>query len=69
MNEDQSGVGLILGNFRIAGIDDYEGNYVATVLTVKSHPDRMGKWYEGDDIFIVDGESWPPSIHGTGTED
>lgn len=27
-------------------------------------------WYgEGDDMFVIDGESWPPSLHGTGTED
>ncbi len=27
-------------------------------------------WYgEGDDMFFIDGESWPPSLHGTGTED
>jgi hypothetical protein len=27
-------------------------------------------WYgEGDDMFRVDGEAWPGSLHGTGTED
>ncbi|MFC1541099.1 glycoside hydrolase family 172 protein [Candidatus Latescibacterota bacterium] len=27
-------------------------------------------WYgEGDDMFFIDGESWPSSLHGTGTED
>jgi len=27
-------------------------------------------WYgEGDDMFVIDGERWPPSLHGTGTED
>lgn len=27
-------------------------------------------WYgEGDDMFLVDGEPWPGSCHGTGTED
>ena len=24
---------------------------------------------EGDDMIFVDGEAWPPNIHGTGTED
>ncbi len=24
---------------------------------------------EGDDMIFIDGEAWPPSIHGTGTED
>ena len=27
-------------------------------------------WYgEGDDMFLIDGEQWPGSLHGTGTED
>ena len=27
-------------------------------------------WYgEGDDMFMIDGEPWPGSLHGTGTED
>ncbi len=27
-------------------------------------------WYgEGDDMIFVDGEVWPPTLHGTGTED
>jgi len=24
---------------------------------------------EGDDMIFIDGEGWPPSLHGTGTED
>jgi hypothetical protein len=27
-------------------------------------------WYgEGDDMWVIDGEPWPPALHGTGTED
>src|SRR5690606_20486970 len=27
-------------------------------------------WYgEGDDMWLIDGEPWPGSLHGTGTED
>ncbi|NIA15895.1 MAG: DUF2961 domain-containing protein, partial [Nitrospiraceae bacterium] len=27
-------------------------------------------WYgEGDDMIFIDGEAWPPSIHGTGSEE
>jgi hypothetical protein len=27
-------------------------------------------WYgEGDDMIFINGEEWPPSLHGTGTED
>ena len=30
----------------------------------------IGNWYgEGDDMIFIDGESWPPSYHGTGTEE
>ncbi len=28
-----------------------------------------GWWGEGDDMVFVDGEKWPPSFHGTGTEE
>jgi hypothetical protein len=31
---------------------------------------RLFNWYgEGDDMIFIDGEEWPPSLHGTGTED
>jgi hypothetical protein len=43
------------------------GHYVGCMLGVKSlQPDW---WGEGDDMIFVDGEKWPPSLHGTGTED
>lgn len=28
-----------------------------------------GWWGEGDDMIFVDDDSWPPAIHGTGTEE
>lgn len=57
-------------NYVFAEINNYKGNYVGTVLAVESTPDRFGgKWYWGDDMFFLDGETWPPSLHGTGTED
>ncbi|MBN1590378.1 MAG: DUF2961 domain-containing protein [Pirellulales bacterium] len=55
-------------NYTLADIQNRQGRYVGTVLAVESHPDRPGKWYEGDEMFYVDGER-TPSIHGTGTED
>ena len=55
-------------NYPLAKIKNYQGRYVGTILAVESHPDRKGKWYEGDEMFYVDGEK-TPSIHGTGTED
>ncbi|TAL35761.1 MAG: DUF2961 domain-containing protein [Spirochaetes bacterium] len=48
-----------------------EGNYVG--CNVNIHNQKLS-WYwdwpgEGDDMIFVDGETWPPAIHGTGTED
>lgn len=56
-------------NYMFADIKGERGHYAGTVLAVESHPDCRGKWYEGDDMFFIDGEEWPPSLHGTGTED
>jgi hypothetical protein len=43
------------------------GQYVGVNYYVNC-PSPM--WYgEGDDMFFIDGESWPSSLHGTGTED
>ncbi|HEY0867480.1 MAG TPA: glycoside hydrolase family 172 protein, partial [Fimbriimonas sp.] len=44
-----------------------KGHFVGVNYYVNS-PSPM--WYgEGDDMFLVDGEPWPGSAHGTGTED
>jgi hypothetical protein len=43
------------------------GNYVGLFLNVDN---ICGGWYgEGDDMIFIDGEKWPPSLHGTGTEE
>ncbi len=53
-------------NYLIADIAG-RGQYIGVNYYV-NNPSPM--WYgEGDDMFFVDGESWPPSLHGTGTED
>lgn len=53
-------------NYLIADIEG-KGHYVGVNYYVQS-PGPM--WYgEGDDMFFIDGESWPSSLHGTGTED
>lgn len=55
-----------------------EHNYVFADIKGKGHfiginyyvesPGPM--WYgEGDDMWMIDGEGWPGSLHGTGTED
>jgi len=43
------------------------GHYVGCCLHVDT--DETGWWGEGDDMFFIDGEPWPPRLHGTGTED
>jgi len=43
------------------------GHYVGTVCSI--HNLYGGWWGEGDDMFMVDGEKWPPDLHGTGSED
>jgi hypothetical protein len=53
-------------NYLIADIQG-KGHYVGVNYFVHS-PSPM--WYgEGDDMIFIDGEPWPPSLHGTGTED
>jgi hypothetical protein len=53
-------------NYLIADIEG-KGHYVGVNYYVDC-PSPM--WYgEGDDMFFVDGERWPSSLHGTGTED
>lgn len=56
-------------NYAFLDVTGCRGQYVGTVLCVESHPDRAGKWYEGDDMFVIDDEPWPPRLHGTGAED
>lgn len=43
------------------------GQYVGCNLSVAHF---QGSWWgEGDEMIFVDEDTWPPSIHGTGTED
>lgn len=43
------------------------GNMVGLVLEVDNP--HAGWFGEGDDMVFIDGDRWPPSIHGTGTEE
>jgi hypothetical protein len=53
-------------NYLVADLEG-EGHFVGVNYFVHS-PSPM--WYgEGDDMIFIDGEAWPPSLHGTGTED
>lgn len=54
------------GNYLIVEAEG-RGHYVGVNMSI----DNLYRlWYgEGDDMFVIDGEPWPPSLHGTGTED
>jgi hypothetical protein len=69
---------LLLEGPNLTGEDNYtiletegRGHYVGCVLNVTNLRDsNEWNWYgEGDDMIFIDGEGWPPSLHGTGTED
>jgi len=63
----------------IGGTDNYvlleaegRGHYVGCILNVDNwnafHQNYT--WFgEGDDMIFIDADTWPPSLHGTGTED
>jgi hypothetical protein len=62
------------GNSNLSGKDNYtilevkgNGQFVGYFLTVINHERQW--WGEGDDMVFIDGEEFPPSIHGTGTEE
>lgn len=68
-----------LGGLNTTGDDNYvvldiqgEGHYVGCVLNIDNFnaSNQEYTWPgEGDDMIFIDGEAWPPSLHGTGTED
>ena len=46
------------------------GQYVGCNLNIDVFDRQVNDWYgEGDDMIFIDGEPWPPRLHGTGTED
>lgn len=46
------------------------GVYVGCHLDIDCFERHGNDWYgEGDDMIVIDGEPWPPRLHGTGTED
>lgn len=47
-----------------------DGVYVGCNLNIDCFERHGNDWYgEGDDMIVIDGEPWPPRLHGTGTED
>ncbi|MEJ5867275.1 glycoside hydrolase family 172 protein [Pseudokineococcus sp. 5B2Z-1] len=66
------------GGTNLTGAENYtvleasgRGHYVGCVLSITNLRETdEGNWYgEGDDMIFVDDEPFPPSLHGTGTED
>ncbi len=63
--------------FNKDGKDNYiileaQGNgiYCGAHLDIDCFQRNPNDWYgEGDDMVFIDGEKWPSSLHGTGTED
>jgi hypothetical protein len=46
------------------------GHYVGCNLNIDCFQREKNDWYgEGDDMIFIDGDTWPPTLHGTGTED
>jgi hypothetical protein len=46
------------------------GHYVGCNLNIDCFSRQKNDWYgEGDDMIFIDGDDWPPTLHGTGTED
>jgi hypothetical protein len=48
------------------------GHYAGCVLNVdnfNAFTQRYTWFGEGDDMIFIDSDTWPPSLHGTGTED
>ncbi len=44
-----------------------EGHYIGCNLSITN---LKGEWWgEGDDMIWIDGNKWPPDLHGTGSED
>ncbi len=46
------------------------GIYCGAHLDIDIFERQQNDWYgEGDDMVFIDGQPWPPALHGTGTED
>jgi hypothetical protein len=71
---DEPNVQLHAAN-NLTGDDNYvaldtggAGHMIGLLLEIENPNGPI--WYgEGDDMVFIDGERWPPSVHGTGTEE
>lgn len=69
---------FLFGGENKTGKDNYvlleaigKGHYVGCNLNIHNlRKTEAWNWPgEGDDMIFIDGEVWPPTLHGTGTED
>jgi hypothetical protein len=74
----ESNADFLLSGTNLDGSGNYvmleaegHGHYVGSVFNVHNlRHTHDWNWYgEGDDMIFIDGEPWPPRLHGTGTED
>ena len=77
-DKDMSNEAFQFSGLNTTGKDNYlileaegRGHYVGCHLDIHNlRFTNKWNWYgEGDDMIFIDGEEWPPSLHGTGTED
>lgn len=60
--------GLLNVPIKVALERNARGKYVGTLLHV-NWPESMEWWGEGDWLVWTDEQGWPPSYHGTGSEE
>jgi hypothetical protein len=69
---------FLYGGINTNGKDNYvileaegKGHFVGCHVNIHNRrfTDQRNWYGEGDDMIFIDGEPWPPSLHGTGTED
>lgn len=56
-------------NYVFCDINGYTGQYMGMSLMITATIDCHASWWEGDEMFVIDGEDWPARLHGTGLED
>jgi hypothetical protein len=67
-NSPETNIANTTGNGNYVVLEtEGSGHYIGCNLSVYH---RQGSWWgEGDDMIFIDDDTWPPSMHGTGTED
>ena len=66
--EGEEGIKNLSGTENYVVLDvNGDGQFVGCFLTVVNR--QRSWWGEGDDMIFIDGEGFPPPVHGTGTEE